>query len=172
MTEKSIQIEPRKSFHFWWYVVGILLTPLLIGIYILYKKNRELSNTHYKITDQTIILVNPTYTEAVDIINIHDVKVHQRWIDKKFNIGTLRLVTHTKQVELAGIENPANLADMILQAAEMERARIRELERKDPAPKEMSPGTLDKLDYLTGLWQQGLISNDDFEREKKHFEDK
>jgi hypothetical protein len=29
---------------------------------------------------------------------------------------------------------------------------------------------MERMDYLTGLWQQGLVSDDDFEKEKKHFE--
>lgn len=170
MAKKSINIEPKKSFHFWWYVAGLLLSPLLIGFFILYKKYHEVSNTYFKITDRTITSVNPTYTEAVDIVNINEVKVNQRWIDKQFGIGTLRIITNTKEVELAGVENPGNLAELIVKAAEMERSRIHEQRmRKRPNP-EMSPGNLDKLDYLTGLWQQGLISNDDFNREKKHFE--
>jgi len=28
-----------------------------------------------------------------------------------------------------------------------------------------------KMDYLTGLWQQGLLSDEDYHNERKHFED-
>lgn len=170
MAEKSIRLEPKKSYHFWWYVTGVVLIPVLVGIYILYKKISELSATYYKITDRSITAVHPDYTESLDIENINEVKIHQRWIDKKFRIGTLRLITNTRRVELLGLENPDNLAQMILKAAELERDRIREQEKREKQKTTISPGSLDKLDYLTGLWQQGLISNDDFNREKKHFE--
>lgn len=166
-----IQLQPNKSYHFWWYVVGILLTPILVGFYILYKKFSELSNTHYKITDQTITSVNSDYSETVDIVNIHEVKIHQRWIDKQFSIGSLQLITNTRKVDLLGLENPQNLADMILKAAEAERYRKQQQDKQERKETDTTPGSLDKLDYLTGLWQQGLISNDDYLREKKHFED-
>lgn len=171
MPEKKIQLQPKKSHNFWWYVIGILLAPILVGFYILYKKHSELSNTHYKITDQTITTVNPTYTETVDIVNINEVKIHQKWIDKQFDIGSLQLITNTRKVDLVGLENPKNLADMILKAAEAEQYRMEQQAKKQRKESTSSPGSLDKLDYLTGLWQQGLISNDDYLREKKHFED-
>lgn len=171
MAEKTIKLQPKKSHHFWWYVIGLLLTPILVGFYLLYKKFKELSNTHYKIADQTITTVNSEYTETVDIANIHDVKVHQRWIDKQFGIGSLQLITHTRKVDLLGIENPKNLSDMILKAAEAERHRIKQQAKQERKETNSTPSNLDKLDYLTGLWQQGLISNEDYMQEKKHFED-
>lgn len=171
MSKKMIELQPRKSHHFWWYVIGVLLTPIVVGFYILYKKISELSATHYKITDQSITVISTSYTETVDIANINDIKVHQRWIDKQFGIGSLQLITNTRKVNLIGLENPKNLSDMILKAAEAERYRIEQQAKKERAKNESSYTNLDKLDYLTGLWQQGLISNDDYLREKKHFED-
>ena len=131
MTEKMIELQPNRSYHFWWYAIGILLTPILIGFYILYKKYSELSHTHYKITDQSITSVTPNYTETVDIANINDVKIHQRWIDKQFGIGNLQLITNTRKVDLIGLENPKNLSDMILKAAEAERYRIEQQAKKE-----------------------------------------
>lgn len=170
MAEKMIELQPKKNHNFWWYLIGILLTPILVGFYILYKKFTELSNTHYKITDQTITSINPNYTETVDIANINDVKIHQRWIDKQFGIGSLQLITNTRKVNLIGLENPKNLSDMILKAAEAERYRMEQQVKNQREKSQQTQYNLDKLDYLTGLWQQGLISNDDYLREKKHFE--
>jgi len=170
MKEKKIELQPKKSHNFWWYVVGVLLIPLLAGIYLLYKKVKELSEIHYKITDKTITSVSSSYTESVDIANINDVKIDQRWIDKQFGIGNLQLITNTRNVDLIGLENPKNIADLIMKAAEAERYKIEQQQKKERVETKSSPGSLDKLDYLTGLWQQGLISNDDYLREKKHFE--
>lgn len=171
MSDKLIRLQPKKSYHFWWYVIGVLLIPIFIGIYILYKKISELSSTYYEITDETITAVHSTYAENVDIANINEIKIRQRWIDKKIGIGNLHLITNTREIELIGLENPGRLSDMILKAAEAERLRIRKQEKQEREKPKTSPGTLDKLDYLTGLWQQGLITNDEYLEEKKHFED-
>jgi len=170
MAEKMIELQPNKSHNFWWFVIGVLLIPVLVGFYILFKKLNEISQTHYKITDQQITSVTPNYTETVDIANINKVKIDQRWIDKKFGIGTIQLITNTRKVDLIGLENPQNLSDLILKAAEAERYRIKQQAKKKRENPSTSPGSLDKLDYLTGLWQQGLISDEDFKKEKKHFE--
>lgn len=171
MADKSIRLEPKKSYHIWWYVTGVLLIPIFVGIYILYKKISELSDTYYEITDLTITAVHPKYSENVDIANINEVKIEQRWVDTHLGIGNLKLVTNTREVMLIGLENPGKLSDMILKAAESERLRMKNQKKYNREKPEISPGTLDKLDYLTGLWQQGLITNDEYIQEKKHFED-
>jgi hypothetical protein len=171
MSEKTIQLNPEKNVHFWWYLIGVLLIPLLgLGIYIIYKKRKELDGTHYLVTNQTITAVNPEYSETIDLVNIRSVDIKKRWVDEKFSIGTLVIHTKNRTLKMIGMKNPENLSDMILQAAEAERMRLEELKKKKPKPPEVKPGTRDRMDYLTGLWQQGLISEEDFEKERKHFE--
>src|SRR6056297_631300 len=142
MKEKKIELQPKKSHNFWWYVVGVLLIPLLAGIYLLYKKVKELSEIHYKITDKTITSVSSSYTESVDIANINDVKIDQRWIDKQFGIGNLQLITNTRNVDLIGLENPKNIADLIMKAAEAERYKIEQQQKKERVETKSSPGSL------------------------------
>ncbi len=171
MAGKKIYLNPNSKHHFWWYVAGILLTPVLgLGIYLIIKKRREITSITCKITDQTITVTNSTYSQTIDLVNINHIDVHKRWIDKKFGIGTLSLQTGSRTVEMPGMENPQNLANLIMKAAESERIRLQKLKesrQKKPTNENL---TKDKLDYLTGLWQQGLISNEDFEEERKHFE--
>jgi len=171
MPERTIQLKPSHYHLFWWYFLGILLLPLFgAGFVFLYLAYRKQSLLTYKIGNQTIIRTDNSYTETVDLINIQEIKVHQRWIDKKFSIGKLVLITETKSVEMIGIQNPKSLSDLILKAAETERLRNNTTEKIENTPKKTGPESLDRLDYLTGLWQQGLLSDEDFKKEKKHFE--
>ncbi|MCC5908072.1 MAG: hypothetical protein JJU13_17790 [Balneolaceae bacterium] len=171
MSEKSIQLEPDPKVHFWWFLAGILLIPLFgIGLYIIYKKKKELSETRYKVTNLTITAVNTEYTESVDLMNIRSIDIHQRWIDKKFGLGQLQIRTDNRTLTLSGMNNPEKLSEMILTAAEAERMRLQKMKENKTKEPESKPGTKDRMDYLTGLWQQGLISEEDFEKERKHFE--
>lgn len=172
MPNKTIRLEPKKNYHFWWYLLGILLIPVLgLGIYIIYKKWSELNATHYQITDRTITAVHPGYSENIDVVNIRDVNLEQRWIDKQFGTGNLILITNTKEMELIGLKNPAAFSEMVLQAAETERELIKQQEIKEQKREpELTPGSMERMNYLTGLWQQGLISNDEYEQERKHFD--
>lgn len=171
MTDKKITLQPHKAFHFWWYLTGIVLIPFFgLGIYIIYKKFTELRNTIFEIRDQSIKVVTPDYSENMDITGIHSADVTNRWIDERFSIGTLLLKSDKRKLELFGVENPRKLADIILQAAEAERKRLEEIKIFKSKPETQQPDNLEKLDYLTGLWQQGLLSDEDFKKEKKHFE--
>jgi membrane protein YdbS with pleckstrin-like domain len=171
MPEKQIVLQPDQKHFFWWFLAGIILIPFFgIGIYIIYKKKRELSAIQYQITDQTITAADSSYTQKIDIVNIIDVSVQQRWIDKKFSLGNILIQTDSRSVTLSGMKNPRKVADLIMQAAEAERLRLENLNQTKQKTKTDKPVSTDKLDYLTGLWQQGLLSNEDFEKERKHFE--
>lgn len=169
--EKSTTLRPSSLVHFWWYLLGVVLIPVFgVGIWIIYQKYSQLKSERYLITDRTITAESETHREKTDLVNIIETTIQQRWIDKRFGIGSVFLKTDTKTVALTGMKNPESLANMILSAAEAERVRKKELEKKvNPEPPPQS-GQLDKMDYLTGLWQQGLISEEDYEKERKHFE--
>lgn len=169
---KSIELTPSWKHWFWKYVAGILLVPLFgIGIYILWKLNRKRQTIKYLITNEQIKTSGPSYTQTVDLVNIKDVSVHQRWIDQKFEIGTIQIDTGSRKIRIIGQQSPNKLAKMIESAVEGEKRRIAELSKvKTKTEETPQPGSLDRIDYLTGLWQQGLLSNEDFKKEKKHFE--
>ena len=171
MPERTIQLKPSHYHLFWWYFFGVLLLPLFgAGFVLLYLAYKRQSLLTYVIGNQTIIRMDNSYTETIDLVSIQEVKVHQTWIDKKFSIGKLVLITETKSVEMIGIQNPHSLADLILKAAEAEKLRNNTTEKIQKTPTKTGPESLDRLDYLTGLWQQGLLSDEDFKKEKKHFE--
>lgn len=169
MSSRNTLLHPEKSTYFWWYVLGAILTPFLgIGIILIYTKYKELSTITYKISDREIEAVTPKYSEKTDLANIKNAEVSQSWIDKRFSIGTIQLKTQSKTTELTGIRNPHQIAEMFLQAAEAERQRIQKAKKTNQPDKEpQTAGSIDRLEYLTGLWQQGLMTNEEFKAEKK-----
>ncbi len=173
MSEKIITLTPSHKSQFWWYLAGFILIPLFgAGLYLIYRVYKNHNAIIYTVSDRQITAEDLKFSENIDLANINDVDVEQRWIDKNFGIGNLILKTEKRSLKLIGLESPEELSKMIMQAAEAERIRIKKLEaQKQRSKEETKPGSLDKMDYLTGLWQQGLISNEDFEKEKKHFED-
>lgn len=170
--KKSITLTPSHKSLFWWYVLGILLTPLFgVGFYLIWRLYTNHNSISYIITDQTITSSDSRIEQNIDLLTIKSVSVYQKWIGKKFEVGTLTIHTETATMDLIGIEKPHRLAEMIKAAAEAERKRIEAIQKKKPEkPEPSKPGRDDRMDYLTGLWQQGLISNEDFEKERKHFE--
>lgn len=171
MSEKTIDLKPSYSIFFWRYLSGALLVPFFgIGLFLLYFTYKKQSVITYEIGNQSITKTDRSYSETVDLAEILEIKVQQRWIDKKLSTGQLLLITEEKTVNLVGIQNPHSLSDLIMQAAEAERVRLNKLKEIPEPPSDAAPVSLDRIDYLTGLWQQGLLSDEDFKKEKKHFE--
>ncbi len=172
MSAKSILLKPKTSHFFWGYLTGILLIPLLgLGIYIIYRLIKKQSAIYYEISNQHITIIDAVSTNQIKIAEIDQIDLNQNWTDQKFNTGTLIIHTmNSGEHELIGLENPYSLKDLLLQAAEAERVRLDRMNEKNIKDEVTPSVNLDRLDYLTGLWQQGLISDDDFKREKKHFE--
>lgn len=171
MNSKRITLKPERRFFIWWYVAGILLLPLLgSGLLLIWIAYRKRFSTSFVISDREIAVHTANGSKIVPIAEIHHSKVRQRWIDRRMGTGSLFLFTDSDSLELAGIENPETVSNLILKAAKAERNRLTQKPEPKKYPPSHPPGTLDKLDYLTGLWQQGLLSDEDYQKERKHFE--
>jgi hypothetical protein len=169
--QRHIKLKPDWRAYFWRYVLGILLIPVIgIGLIVLWYTHKMRNSIHYEIHDRFIRELKSGNSVKIDLVSIKNVEILQSFTEKLFHIGSVKLEAPVSSIELIGMKDPDVLADTILKAKAAEESRLRKKNRrKSPSP-EYHPGTLDNLDYLTGLWQQGLISDEDFKKEKKHFE--
>jgi len=170
-SEKTIVLHSTWKAFSLSYLIGFLLIPVLgAGLYIIWKTFKKHSSRLYKISDTHITAADGKYSQKIDLINIASVEVSRSGFDRFFNTGTLHIKAAVSEIELMGIEHPEKLKEAIetaVQALIDQRAK-----EKQPKPREASydAGSMDRLDYLTGLWQQGLIDDEEFDRERKHFE--
>lgn len=168
---KSFTMKPSWKYHFWGYVISILAIPLFgIGLIALYFVRKKHQSRYYKVTNTQISSFGPRYQRNIDLVNIEQVTVEQNRLQKKLEIGNLTLKTSASEMELIGIEDPAQLKIILEKAIQAEIKRRREKQKTKPREPEYEPGSMEKMNYLTGLWQQGLISEEDFEKERKNFE--
>lgn len=165
--ERSITLTPSWKAFFWSYVFGIILIPALIGIIILWKTSKKHRGKSYKITDRKITVVDGNYSQNIDLADIRQAVAG----DLRFGVGNVTIKTQGRKIELIGLENPEMIATSIEKAVEAELRRLQAQEQTKPRETKYDPGSMDRLDYLTGLWQQGLVSNEDFEKERKKFQD-
>lgn len=172
-SSSSQQITLHSSWknHLPGYALSILLIPVfgigLLGLYWVWKRQHRIS---YQVTDTQISSRGSQYQRNVDLVNIEKVEVSQSWLQKKAGVGDLRLETSAFSIELLGIDNPFHLKGLLQRAIASEKSRQQSAQKTEAREPEYDPGSMDKLDYLTGLWQQGLVSEEDFEKERKHFE--
>jgi hypothetical protein len=169
--EKSFTLTPSWKQYFTAYLLSIIAIPLagagLIALYFVRKKHKS---RKFILTDTQISVVDSKYHRNVDLVNVDEVKIQQSWLQKKLGIGNILLKTSASEVKLAGIESPGELKEILEKAIYAEVQRQKEREKTKPKEPKYSPGSMDRMDYLTGLWQQGLISDEEFEKERKHFE--
>ena len=170
MTKRVFTLHPERSHYFWKILIGFLLIPLLgVGIYLLYKIHINRKNTEYQLSDRAITTITPGITSVLDLARVQTIDLEQTAADKWFSIGTLTINSDTKSVQLRGIKNPESISDIILTSANRLRAEMEETRKAKLQRPAMPPGVMDKMDYLTGLWQQGLITNEEYDKERKYF---
>ncbi|MTI88814.1 MAG: hypothetical protein FH748_12675 [Balneolaceae bacterium] len=164
--DKSITLSPSWKAFFWGYTLGILLTPLLVGIFILWRTITKHRSYSYIITDRDITVINASFTHKIDLANIRQTKIQ----NQSFGVGTLVLKTQARKIEMPGIDSPEQLQQAIDKAIVAELKRLEAEKKLQPQQPSYDAGSMDRLDYLTGLWQQGLLSDEDYRDEKEHFE--
>lgn len=169
--QKTYTLDPSWKQFFVGYLLSILTIPLagigLIALYFVRKKHKE---HKYIITDTQISILDAKYRQNVDLANIEQLTIEQSWLQKKLGVGTLVLHTSALETELIGIENPSQIKDILGKAIQAELQRKEQEQQTKARQPKYKPGSMDKMEYLTGLWQQGLISEEDFEKERRHFE--
>lgn len=87
-------------------------------------------------------------------------------------IHDLELVSERGSLTLFGIENASVIKETIDQLIAFKNELKYSKEKRDAVKVKQDPGSLERLNDLTGLLQEGLISYDDYLQERKNFEDK
>lgn len=168
---KTISLEPSWKNHIIGYAVSILLIPVFgIGFIGLYWVRKRQTRVSYLASDTKITSRDSKYQRNVDLVNIENVHIQQSWIQRKMDVGDIQLSTSALSITLFGMEHPHNLKILLEKAIAAEKQRHQQKEQTKVREPEYEPGTMDRMDYLTGLWQQGLVSDEDYEKERKHFE--
>lgn len=168
---KTIALDPSWKNYILGYAISFLLIPFfglgLVGLYLVRKQQKKYS---YTFSDTQISSQDDKYQRNIDLVNIEEVEVQQSWLQSKMEVGNLVLSTSASSMTLVGMEDPAQLKQLLEKAIAAEKKRLQQKEKAKPKDPEYDPGSMDKMDYLTGLWQQGLVSDEDYKKEKKHFE--
>jgi hypothetical protein len=168
---RTIDLKPSWKNHILGYGISVLLIPLfgigLIGLYWVYKRQKKYS---YIFSDTQISSRDDKYQRNIDLVNIEMIDLEQSWMQKKMGIGDLVLHTSATSMTLRGMENPSTFKNVLEKAISAEKQRLQEKQKTEARNADHKTGTMGRMDYLTVLWQQGLVSDDDFKKERKHFE--
>ncbi len=172
--QKKYTLRPSWKAFLPQYLLCILLTPVFgIGLLFLVYVYSLHRNSFYQISDHSILIARSgKETHSIQIAELDSTRVERSWLDSKTGIGTL-IITSARDADeyrMVGLQDPEKLKSVLDTAIHFERDRKEfSQEVQDHSP-DYAPGTMDPLNELVGMWQQGLITDEEFERERKKFE--
>jgi len=102
-----------------WVIFGIATILLVPPAYALVSAILRLRNTHYKVTNQRILVESGIMSrglEEIDMRSVDDIEFRQTVMERLFKIGTVWIVSTDKvapKVMLHGIHDPRNTRELI-----------------------------------------------------------
>ena len=172
--KKSIVLHPDWRVFFTPFVLGVIAIPLLgIGLLLLRQTWLRWKAEYYEISDSDIILYTESGSQTVPLWLVESCQVHRNGITGRFGLQSMVLQTAGSTSQgthvLRGLTGAEATARLVEQAAESERQRMalrKQAAREQPTH---PSGTLEPMNDLVGLWQQGLITDEEYESERKKF---
>lgn len=168
--QKIYTLSPNWKYNLLAYIVSIVLLPVFgIGIIVFWYYWRRISHKEYQISDESVTSIENGVKKTIAISDIEKLSITQTWSEEKGHLGTLHISGQDKNLTLIGIEE----AEDIKEALEIALAKIEQrramMEKAQGHHSDIKIGGLEQMNQLVGLWQQGLISDEDFEKEKDKF---
>lgn len=169
--KQTIELQPDWRRFLIPFVIGVLTIPLLgVGIWIIVTYRNKLQKIRYNITNSGIILRDDDGETKIRLLDIISCEVTYPRFMQKFGLGDIRIQHKNGTTVLLGVEDSEPVSKLLIRAAESERDRMQLREEVAQTTPPHPTGTLEKKNELVGLWQQGLISEEDYHNELKKFE--
>ena len=152
---------------------GIVLAPIGIGIVILYLTYKTVKYNYWEIHPTSITVFGPKMEQVIQLNSIISVELKQTKSQKKNSIGDLTILTNSRvwdEYTLNGVYNAPLYAESIQLAIDTIKAKTKPAftVRPEEHP-DIAIGGLDRMNDLVGLWQAGMISDEDFYAEQEKF---
>jgi hypothetical protein len=169
---KMMEYRPNWKIFAKEFIIGIILIPFFgIGLVVLMYYYVALSKIVYHFSDDEIIIsLSPTYKEYVPIGDLTETNLVKSTFLGRFQTDTLIIKTPSSQFTLRGIANAHFIQKVLESSIAQHRKQIKNKQEREKFTTTAHPGSLEKLNDLVGLWQQGLISDEDYFNERRKFE--
>ena len=120
--EKILKVlKPSRWAYFWWFLVGILTAPLIVGIFIIIITELVRRANTYFITTKRLIHEFTFLSRKISSViydRIQDLHLTQSILERIVGIGTLHINTagtHFVELKFKGISNPISIKRLIEQ---------------------------------------------------------
>ncbi len=149
--------------------VSILsMTALGAWVLVTLYQYRELKREKYLVNDHSIQVVTSKDDSTVSLVNITDIISRKYWWLPFANLGEIEIQAGGKKHYLKGIQDALVTARIIKLAVDAAVAKSRQQHRPIMYQPPLHPaGTLEQMNDLVGLWQQGILTDEEYQIEVK-----
>lgn len=105
-------------------------------------------------------------SRSILIKDLKSVKKKQTKEQKQFGLADLVVKTQAESLTLIGISGADKLEDVLIAAIKQEEERRKLKEKAKGDYQHFKPGGLEEMNNLVGMWQQGLLTDEEFDRQK------
>jgi len=169
MREKHITYKPDWRLFRFQLLLSLTLIPFIVGIplfaYFILKKR----NISYIISDVEI-KIRDVETVTIPVIDILEINLTVLPLFLGKQTGNIVLKTPSGTFTLKCLYNYQALYDVLSFQLLRLRTIKQENNLRDRLQVKADPGSLERLNDLLGMWQQGIISDYDYWAERKKFE--
>ncbi len=165
--QQKVTLHPSPKNYLGYYILGVLTLPLLVGFVFLWMAYKRQNENIYYISNTSIGIEEQGVLEQLSLVDIQQTQVTQTAVQKLLGIGNIELSAKVSTLVLEGLNAPFELLKKIDAAIAFEKQKLQQKKPVTVRQPTHSPGTMEKIDQLTGMWQQGLISYEDYENERK-----
>jgi hypothetical protein len=168
--EKIYTLKPEWKYNLLPYFFSIILLPVFgLGIIVYWYYNKRIVHKKYQITNDKVTEIDNAYIKSIAITEIEALSVTRTWSEQQSNLATLHISGAGKHIALLGIDRVDDIKDALEMAIANEKLHQSQDDKSKSDYPDVKIGGLEQMNNLVGLWQQGLISNEDFEKEKDKF---
>lgn len=146
------------------------LSLILFGFcaWVTFTRVRKLPKEYYLVSDHSIQVKSYKEDTTISLVNITEVTSQRHWQIPFTTFGKVLLRANGSQHIMRGLKDAASIAEIIRQA--VDAAIARESQKSGPTkftPPLHAPGTLEQMNDLVGLWQQGILTDEEYREEAK-----
>ena len=156
-------ISPDRMAFLMWYILGIVLLFMLIGIFIIIFIELYRVRTKYYITNERVIYEYTFLANNVSSVRyskIQDLHLNQGLIEKIFGIGNIEINTSGSggmEIDIKGIKNSVKIKNII--EDHLSKKKVEKIEKHE--------NPLDNLEKLHNLMKKGVITKSEFKQKKE-----
>lgn len=169
MIRNKITYKPDWRHYRFLFTIALLLVPIGLGIILYFILRFRLNQMIYVIFDDAVEIHAPERA-SIPLEDIRSVSTTDPVTFLGKTVKSVQITTDERIFTLYALIEADTITSVLkvgIEAIQKQQEMTRE---RDRMAVKADPGSLERLNDLVGLWQQGLISEDDYLSERKKFD--